>query len=130
MKSITTGICRRDKLQQVANLILTPNQINKVAYMSPNYVENSPSVLLLAYLCKLQYLLFLYVCQSRYRSLSLINFHNHRIMSLALVFLNIFVRILTLRLPCCHKRIPNLNCQIFSLRLLSHTLFCHSKLWF
>ena len=35
----------------------------------------SPSVLSLAYLCKLRYLLSLYVCQSRHCSLSLINSH-------------------------------------------------------
>ena len=103
--------------------------MNKVADMSPNHVGNPPSVSSLAHLCKLRYLLSLYVCQSRHRSLSPINFHNHRIMLLALAFLIITVRTFTLRLPCCHKRFPNLNRQTFPLRLLSHILFSHSKVW-
>ena len=89
----------------------------------------SPSVLSLAHLSRLRHLLSLYVCQSRHRSPSLINFHNHRIMLLALAFLIVIIRTFTLRLPCCHKRFPNLNRQTFPLRLLSHTLFCHSKVW-
>ena len=115
--------------QQVANLILTPNQMNKVAYMSSNHVGNPLSVLSLAHLRKLRYLLVLYVCQSRHRSLSLINVHNHRIMLLALAFLIIIIRTFILILPRYHKRFPNLNRQTFPLRLLSHTLFCHNKLW-
>ena len=35
----------------------------------------------------------------------------------------------TLILPRCHKRFPNLNRQTFPSWLLSHTLFCHSKVW-
>ena len=111
---------------QVANMMLTPNQMNKVANMSPNHMGNPPSVFSLAHLCKLRYLLSLFVCQSRHRSLSLVNFHNHRIMLLALVFL---ITSFALRLPCCHKRFPNLNRQAFPLQLLRLTLFCHSKLW-
>ena len=86
-------------------------------------------VLSLAHLCKLRYFLSLYVCQSRHRSLSLINFHNHRIMLLTLTFLIIIMMTFTLILPRCHKRFPNLSRQTFPLWLLSHTLFCHNKLW-
>ena len=126
---MTTGICRRYKLQQVASLIFHAKSDEQSCLQVSKPRGKSPFSFIIT--ASLQTSLSsVPVCVSEPPSLTFCNQFpqsSHYVTRSA--FLIVTVRTFTLRLPCCHKRFPNLNRQTFPLRLLSHTLFSHSKVW-